>query len=377
MIMKGKNVIILTTSFTHGGAEKHGLLLADYFKNSLNLNVEFWAFRAGTKVLSDQAEGLGIPTKVIGAPPRVGRYLGKIHKAKAVKVFKDFNPDVIIALNREANLYIANIGKLTGAKSLVWSIQTAFDCEDLNESEIRSLNNIDLFLSNSQHGIKYMRDKFALPSDKFHFIKNGFSMEIIENSKVDYRALVGANENDFLITMVGHIEDRKDHLSLIRSIKPLKSKLSSKGINPVLILAGKLGTDIEKLIAETIELGVYRNVKFLGPIKNVPDLLRNVDLYVMSSVVEGMPNAVIEAMHYGLPIVANDEAGNMEALDYNNRDFIAESNNPESLAEKMSFLILNRDKAIELGKRNEEYARKNYTSDKLGSDTWKVISKSI
>lgn len=372
--MENPKILILTTSFTHGGAEKHGLLLADYFKNVLNIETEFWAFRKKTGVLSDKAKELGIPTRIIGEPPRFGKYLHKKTAKKEAKKFKSFKPTVIISLNREANLYNAHVGLYTSAKCTVWSIQTANDCENLNEQDKNAIKNISCFISNSEHGRVYMLNKFMLNPENTYFIKNGFERnENSPESDENWDELLGTKTNNFKVGMVAHMEKRKDHETLIGAWKIVVEESVKKGNSPVLLLAGKFGPTTQNLVEETMNNRIFNNVKFLGPIKNVNSFNKYIDLSVMSSNIEGMPNSIVEAMHQSLPVVANDVEGNIEAMGDKNSPYIAKSKNPKDLAEKILLFVNNPELCQTIGEQNKKYALENFKTEKLGEETWNVI----
>ena len=66
--------------------------------------------------------------------------------------------------------------------------------------------------------------------------------------------------------------------------------------------------DTKKEIEEKIvELGIERNVRFLGIRKDIPDLLSIMDAFMLPSLFEGMPNVLIEAQTMGLPCVVSDK----------------------------------------------------------------------
>ena len=128
-------IIVITTSFSLGGAEKHGFLLADYFKNVLNLNVELWVFREKTNVLKHWCEQKNIKTKIIG---EVSKFYLKNKKPKKEVFFKDFlkfKPDIIISFNREANLFNAFLWGKVGAKISIWYHLTNFLIHGFSKNE--------------------------------------------------------------------------------------------------------------------------------------------------------------------------------------------------------------------------------------------------
>ena len=93
-----------------------------------------------------------------------------------------------------------------------------------------------------------------------------------------------------------------------------------------------------KRLAE--ELGVAGSVEFLGACKNVPQLIVNAEMFVLTSDYEGLPNAVLEAMAVGLPCISTDcsPGGARMIIEDGQNGFIVPCGDAESLADRMSRL---------------------------------------
>jgi glycosyltransferase involved in cell wall biosynthesis len=373
------NIIILTSSFDKGGAEKHGFILADYFKNQKGYDCEFWVMSHGSGALKEACMAAGINTKEIGVFSRFGRFLGPFQQKKFIKQFKSFNPDVIISFNLKPNLLNAYVGKKAGAKCVVWSQQNRQDCNHLNEHEIGALKQCDCFISNSKHGAKFLIDKFHLDQNHVHFVPNGFpSKNEPLNSTETWKNKLGIKSTQYVAVMAAHLEKRKDHDTLLKAWKIFVDRVKKKNCEePVLLLAGNFSPNTQKLVQYCVENNIYKNVQFLGNIKDITGLLRMAKVFVFSSNTEGMPNAIVEAMYEGLPIVANDIEGNKEALSPHNLNYIAKSKNPEDFADKIFMFYNDQNLSDDVGHKNMEYATKTYTQNKLGDETFNVIKKYI
>jgi glycosyltransferase involved in cell wall biosynthesis len=121
---------------------------------------------------------------------------------------------------------------------------------------------------------------------------------------------------------------------------------------------GSLRKEIEELAHK---LGVHNNVIFTGAIPKAEQYLPVFDLYVCTSVIEGMSNALLEAMAQGLPVVATAVGGNKENVVNGETGYLLPARNPQALAEKILNLINNPyliAKMVEAGKKRiaSEYA---------------------
>jgi glycosyltransferase involved in cell wall biosynthesis len=104
----------------------------------------------------------------------------------------------------------------------------------------------------------------------------------------------------------------------------------------VLIGDGELRADLEHCaLAE----GVHDSVHFLGDRSDVRELLRGLDLFVLSSVSEGYSMALLEACAVALPIVATDVGGNSEIIRSGHTGLLVPPGNPDALADSMLALL--------------------------------------
>lgn len=109
------------------------------------------------------------------------------------------------------------------------------------------------------------------------------------------------DEKPNTILAVGRLTHEKSFHTLIKSF----SKVVIKYPNWQLIIIGE-GPEREKLENEVKKNGVQENVSLIGAAGNVGDWYEFADIFVMSSVIEGFPNALVEAMSYGLPVISTD-----------------------------------------------------------------------
>lgn len=112
---------------------------------------------------------------------------------------------------------------------------------------------------------------------------------------------------------------------------------TANGTGPELILAGS-GPEAEPLADLARELGIERSVRFLGavPPEAMGDLYRAAGVFVLPSLEEGMSNALLEAVAYGLPVIVTDTGGTAELAQGNGR--IVGRGDPEGIARALSEL---------------------------------------
>lgn len=153
-----------------------------------------------------------------------------------------------------------------------------------------------------------------------------------------------------VVVAVGRQEYQKGHRSLLEAAARLK------GSHPELriLLAGRRGHASHELEALVRERGLAQHVEFLGHREDVPQVLAAADAFVLPSLFEGFPGAVVEAMALGLPVAGSDIGPLREVLGPGGGDFLAEPEDPAALAAVLDRLLRNPEAAAAAGRRNRE-----------------------
>jgi len=136
-------------------------------------------------------------------------------------------------------------------------------------------------------------------------IYNGVDTEVYRPGPgILMRRKLGISQQAFVIGIVASLNAIKDHPTLIRAFNVLRQQEPES----ILLIVGN-GSERSKLesLAGT---GVF----FLGNREDVPEVMRALDVFVLSSVNEGISNTILEAMATGLPVVASNVGGNPELV---------------------------------------------------------------
>jgi glycosyltransferase involved in cell wall biosynthesis len=135
---------------------------------------------------------------------------------------------------------------------------------------------------------------------------------------------------------------------------------------------GSLDSSLKSL---SRSLGISESIDFVGLAKNISNYLEASDVFVLSSRSEGMSNALLEAMSYGIPCIATNVGGNCELLGGEKKEiplggYIIAKNgllvNPDDvkgLSEAIFYFIRNERVREELGKRARRFIQENYSID--------------
>src|SRR5258708_26510883 len=158
-----------------------------------------------------------------------------------------------------------------------------------------------------------------------------------QTPRKEWRAREGFGENDVLFVCVGRFAPQKNHGLLLRAF----AKRPASDPNAHLVLVGD-GTLREKLEEQVNNLGLARQVHFLGLRTDIPDVLGAMDVFVLSSDYEGNPLSVMEAMAAGLPIVSTAAGGVPDLFESGKEGLIVQPGDVQGLSTSMSFLLGNR-----------------------------------
>lgn len=175
------------------------------------------------------------------------------------------------------------------------------------------------------------------------------------------------------IVSVGRIEPEKGHHILIQAM----AELGRKGESRVTLDIVGPGSQIEPLKQLCGELGLADRVRLLGripPGEPIRDLLDQADLFVLPSLTEGMPRALLEAMARGVPAIGSRAGGIVELLP---SESLVEPGDPQALADKIATVLDDSERLADMSQKGVAVARK-YRQDVMDARKrkfWRCIQR--
>ena len=167
-----------------------------------------------------------------------------------------------------------------------------------------------------------------------------------ENERKSIRKELGIKPEEIMILSVGELNSNKNHEVIIRAIAGLKNE----SIHYLIAGQGELEGYLEIL---TRKLNLQEQIHLLGYRRDVIQLYKCVDIYVLPSLREGLNVSLMEAMASGLPIICSKIRGNNDLVLEGKGGILCRSNQVDDFIRAIEKLIRYKDMAKQMGKFNE------------------------
>jgi glycosyltransferase involved in cell wall biosynthesis len=208
-------------------------------------------------------------------------------------------------------------------------------------------------------------------------IANGLDLDSSDFDKpaAGDRKKWGISADAFVLGVIGRLSQEKGQ----RQLLPAFAELCRKTERPLTLLLAGDGPDRTYLEKLARELGLNGQVKFLGFQQDIPALLACLDLFVMPSLSEGLPLALLEAMAAGRSILATDVGEIKQILDNGLGGLVVEPGNSEKLYKALADLIDQPARRQEMAQYAREQAKSRFSRQHMTAQYEKIylaLSKS-
>jgi len=205
-----------------------------------------------------------------------------------------------------------------------------------------------------------------IPAEKAQVIYNGldadsFYCNLSNEGKIRKREEMELPQEGFLLLTVGSLNLQKGYIDLLNAMQMIQGTADDLW----LVIAGS-GPLKNKLRSKAEELNLQEKVIFMGRCDNVPQLMAAADALVLSSLWEGLPGVVLEAMASELPVVATAVGGTPELVLDGVTGYLVPAESPEKLARALEKIIrLPEEQRKSMGKSGLSRVKEHFHVDKM------------
>ena len=255
-----------------------------------------------------------------------------------IKLLKSLQPDILYSFLPDANIAGLIAGRLSGVKRVVWGVRASNMDVSRYDWLARMSLRLSAFLSkfpdaiivNSHAGKEFHRG-IGYSTNRMMVIPNGICTD---RFKPDYSAGLkvrdewGIDEETITIGLIGRLDPMKDHATFLRAVKIFNQEGCS--VRFVCIGDGK-GPCKSEIHSLCRTLGLNGSLIWAGEMEDMPSVYNAIDIVTSSSLSEGFPNVIGEAMACGVHCVVTDVGDS--AIIVGETGVIVNPEDPQALAD--------------------------------------------
>lgn len=225
----------------------------------------------------------------------------------------------------------------------------------------------DRLLVNARAVAKPMYDVGFTP-EQTRVIYNGLNLdiEIKSEQQTALRAELGIQPTDILLAAIARIDPKKDLETMLHAF----ARVGKNESRARLLIAGGGFPEYQKKLEQLADrLNIRSCVSFLGFRNDPQAILSLCDISLLSSLTEGLPNAILESMALGKPVVATAVGGVPELIDDGVHGHLVPVGDHVQFANRICDLIANPERARRMGRAGQEKARCQFSDQTMVRNT--------
>jgi len=343
-------ILHLISDLSTGGAEMMLHKLVAKMERSKFLNVVVSMTDRGS--LGDQIESVGVPVFTLEMRRGVPNPFAMLQLRRLLMKER---PQILQTWLYHSDLLGVLVGKFSGVPVIAWNVR----CSDMDFSRYPFTSKLvfrllarlsrlpDAVIVNSYEG-RRCHEVLGYAPRQWSVIPNGFDLDQFRpdpSARLKFREELKLPEDAVLIGMIARFDAMKDHENLFRAMQLMRQR--DRNVRCVLVGNG-MTEDNNEICRIISRYGLIEQIYLLGERHDIPFIMSGLDIMVNSSLTEGFPNVIGEAMACGTSCVVTDVGDS--ALIVGEAGRVVPPKNPEALAEACEKLIgLGREGRMQLG----------------------------
>lgn len=227
---------------------------------------------------------------------------------------------------------------------------------------------IDFYVPVSKDLADWLVNTVKLSDQKIAFIRNGIGTE----------AFYHTERNDQMVKFVhvARLNKVKDQANLIKAFALVVQDNQLTTTQTKLTIVGD-GPEMSNLqtLAQSLQVADY--IEFTGAQSNVPDWLAGADVFVLSSIAEGIPMTILEAMASNLAVISTDVGGLSELIEHNVNGQLVQKCNAQALANAMQRYIVSPELVNTHGAKAKEFVEQKFSEQTMVEQYLSLYAQSL
>ncbi|MFC1804621.1 glycosyltransferase [Candidatus Omnitrophota bacterium] len=352
-----KNILFLHDNLEAGGAEQLRLsLLKTIDRDQYDVRVCCISRRG---MIGEKIQRLGFPVDELGLDPHPKNIFTTF---RIIKYLRQQKIDILHTCLFNANLH----GRIAGYLCRIPRMISEIHGQHYEFKGLRYLPHLfaerllfrlsDAIICCSERSREDIIKQERLSPERVIAITNCIdpSLYQLTQSRNSLREKLGIGDEPALIT-VASFWKMKGHIYLLEAL----SELKRQGYVFKWICAGD-GPLKENIRSSCLDLGLAKETVFLGRVSNIADYLNASDLFILPSLSEALPIALLEAMYMGLPCIVTDVGFNKELIKENVNGIVIKPRDKEGLKRAIIFCFKNKELIKAFGCNNKAKVEKEY-----------------
>lgn len=231
----------------------------------------------------------------------------------------------------------------------------------------------DQLLVNAQAVAKPMY-RVGFKPDTTQVVYNGLELDIniSRQQQDDLRKEFNIHPSDLLLGTIARIDPKKDLATMLRAFAIVYKQHAQARL---FIIGGGFPNYLNELQALARSLEINHRVDFLGFRNDPQAILSLCQISLLSSLTEGLPNAILESMALGKPVIATAVGGVPELIDHDQQGHLVMPGDPRAFANAILSLIEHPESARQMGAAGKEKAHRQFSRRAMIQQTENIYTK--
>lgn len=278
--------------------------------------------------------------------------------------------DVVHAFKSIPTLYACLAGKMAGVPVILGGCQGEYEDRGLARVGHHLANPfLAGWITNARSIVESLVKEIGVSRERCHVVHNGIDPGAFASrlSRPEAKIRLGLRPEDLTVIIVAGLRPVKNHRLFLDMARLVLDRLPETRF----LLAGD-GAERPRLEDHARQVGISDRVLFLGSRSDIPDVLAASDVSVLTSHSEGLPNALIESMAVGIPVVTTDYAGAQEFMADGEEGFIVHRGDAHVMSDRVCGLLQDGALREAMGKKGRRTIETRFSMETMAAGFLRV-----